>query len=414
MKQSLIFLMSVSSFFQTIFIYAGLDNSRAQLLVNHLDVIRELKTTFTVKQEGRFSSLKKQKIESQTDIHRKYSCLNKIINENWGQFLTDHKQFVDSIIECERQYTNDYYVFYHAQRQELRVFQDFLKEMYEFLKINKGLKDFHFLRFWHDMPVAADANSFIDENNKKGYWNDSEGGMQKILLSVNLALFGSCTEVAAGECTFDYFLKSRSIAYYDTISLFGEVFKFFDFDKKYISELANLQYMIKTQEGTLFQIFIPRKLIDKCGYLSRAFGIPYDKEVPGADFNVTLKRHKTISEPLNMYRQGPVPIKPISVKRYKNVRTKKIAIKSDDSNKAYVIDKMQARLIFSQDMMLNPDSGIKVYRYTTVSAPDMARYQMNLKEIAHNLFVDWLEHLQSNNKLKNTELWKVYKLLAER
>jgi hypothetical protein len=404
MNKVIIFGINIFMVFSISSKCANFDCDQAQLLVKHLDVIRELKTTFAAKNDGRLSSPKKQKIVSQTDIHRKFSCINKIINETWGSFLTNHKKLVDSIIECERQHADDYYVFYHAQRKEWRVFEDFLKEIYEYMQVHCSLHDFHFLRFWANMPATVDANTFIDENNKKGYWNDLDDGMYNLLLSTNLALFGNCTEISGRCCTFDYFMHSYSMTQIDIDGKFGEIFDYFGFDKKYVNDLVVLNDLIKTNEGTLFQIFVPKNLIDHCAYLSYALGHPYDKAVPGADFNETLKRHKTISKPLDMYRKGPAPIKPVPVKTYKKKNRKKVTPKPDDSKDAYVIDQMQARLIFSQDMMLNPDSGIKIYRYTTVSDSDMAKYLTKMKEITHTLFADWLEHQSVCDKIKGTKL----------
>jgi hypothetical protein len=54
--------------------------------------------------------------------------------------------------------------------------------------------------------------------------------------------------------------------------------------------------------------------------------------------------------------------------------------------------------------MLNPDSGIKIYRYTTVSDSDMAKYLTKMKEITHTLFADWLEHQSVCDKIKGTKL----------
>jgi hypothetical protein len=408
MKRYNVFFLSLLIAFTMNLICADLDSCQAQLLVKHLDVLRELKTKFAAKRNSIGSNTKKRQQESQTNNHRRFSSLNKIINENWGSFLASHKKLIDSIIECEQQHTDDYYVFYHAQRQEWRVYEDFLKQVYEYMQVNCSLHDFHFLRFWANMPATVDANTFIDENEKKAYWNDLDDGMYNLLLSANLALFGNCTEVSGCCCTFDYFMRSYSMTAIDINAKFGEVFDFFGFDKKYIDQLVLLKDLIKTNEGTLFQVFIPKNLVDRCAYLAYALGHPYDKVIPGADFNEALKRYKTISKPLDVYRKISAPIKLVPVKKYKKKKTKKIVTKSDASNNAYIIDKMQARIIFSQDMMLNPDSGIKIYRYTTVEDSYMAVYEKQLKELTRRIFIDWLQHANGCNAMQNSRLKNLY------
>ena len=209
----------------------GLTSEKADLLVRHLDLLRELKTAIVDKYDRQVDHAKKSKLDAPTDVHKKFSCLKTIIDSQWGSFLKKNRKFVDSILDREREYVDDYYVFYHAQRKELRILQDFLREIYEYLQITKSLKSFHFLRFWKDMPISVEANTFIDDNNKKGSWNDLIGGMNKLLLSVNLSLFGNCTAISGMCCTFDYFMKSYSMTDFDIWGILNEVFNTFKFDK---------------------------------------------------------------------------------------------------------------------------------------------------------------------------------------
>jgi len=376
--------------------YTKLSEDRAELLVKHLDLMRELKTTIVDKYDTQVAHAKKSELDAPTDAHTKISYLKTIIDSQWGSFLKKNKKFVDSILDHEREHIDDYYVFYHAQRKELRIFQDFLKEIYEYFQVTQSLKSFQFLRFWKEMPISVDANTFIDDNNKKGYWNDTAGGMYKLLLSVNLSLFGSCTAISSSECTFDYFMNCRSIINIDIREIFKEIFKVFNFDQKYINKLVALNKICETKEGTLFQFFIPKELVDHCAYLSHAFGIPYTSHVPGSDFDPAKGRHQTISRTLDVYRKGPGLID-----GYKKDPAMKYL---PDQNIADMVDKMQGRLIFSRDMLLNPSSGIKIYRYTTASDNAMAEYTEQLKKIAHQIFVDWLQTKHACDNIQGTKL----------
>jgi len=386
--------------------YTKLSEDRAELLVKHLDLLRELKTTIVDKYDAHVAHANKSKLDAPTDVHKKISCLKTIIDKEWGSFVRKNKKFVDSIIEREREYVDDYYVFYHAQRKELRILQDFLREIYEYFQVTQSLKSFHFLRFWKDMPISVDANTFIDDNNKKGSWNDLSGGMNNLLLSVNLSLFGNCTAISGMCCTFDYFMKSYSMSYIDIKGILNEVFNTFEFDKKYIDQLIALNKICETKEGILFQFFIPKKLVDHCAYLSRVAGIPYDTAVPGCDFDQLKKRHLSISKTLDVYRKGDALIDAYKKDPAKNYVQDPVTI-------AHTVDQMQGRLIFSRDMLLNPTSGIKIYRYTTVSDKAMANYNEQLKKIAHQIFVDWLQTQHACDNVQGTKLESLVRNIQE-
>ncbi len=380
-----------------------LSEGRAELLVKHLDLMRELKTTIADKYGQKSVQQKKSKLDAPTDAHNKFSYLRSLIDSNWSTFFEKNKKFVESIIARERENIDNYYVFYHAQRNGLRVFQDFLREIYEYFQITQSLRSFHFLRFWKDMPETTDANTFIDENNKKGYWNDSGGGMYKFLLSVNLSLFGSCTAVSCCECTFDFFVNSKNIISVNSKDILNEIFDMFKFDKKYIDSLASLENLIQTKEGNLYQFFIPKKVVDHCAYLSHAFGIPYNSAVPGCGFDQTKCRHANISKVLDAYRQGSA-----LVDAYKKDSAH---TNESESSVALLVDQMQGRLIFSRDMLLNPASGIKIYRYTTASDQVVACYTKQLKNITHQIFVDWLQSSHAGKGIEGSKLLSLYQNL---
>ena len=147
--------------------YTKLSEDRAALLVKHLDLLRELKTTIVDKYDVQVAHAKKSKLDAPTDIHSNISCLKTNIDSQWGSFLSKNRKIVDSILDREREHIDDYYVFYHAQRKELRIIQDFLREVYEYFQVTQSLKSFHFLRFWQDIPTTVDANKFLDEHDPK-------------------------------------------------------------------------------------------------------------------------------------------------------------------------------------------------------------------------------------------------------
>ena len=240
--------------------HTKLREDRAELLVKHLELMRELKTTLVAKYEATNKSIEQDLSAAATDAHLNFSELKKVVDKEWEEFFVAHFDLVNTILERERAYTDEYYVFYHAQRKELRILQDFLREIYEYFQVTQSLNNFHFLRFWKDKPLSVDANTFIDESNKKGPWNDQDRDKASLLLSVNLSLFGNCTAISGSCCTFDYFMSSYSMLDIDIRGIVEDVFNTFKFDKKYVDQLIDLNKINETKEGSLFQIFIPKKM----------------------------------------------------------------------------------------------------------------------------------------------------------
>lgn len=366
-------------------IHAKLSEDRAGLLVKHLDLMRELKTTVGYRNEALNKEIKTANSStSASDAHLSFPGLKEIVDREWEEFFVTHFDLVDTALERERSHANDYYVFYHAQRKEFRVVQDFIREIFEYIRVCEEQKAFQFLRFWGDIPNFANAENFIDETNKKygPLWNDHNPEIAKQLLSVNLSLFGNCTMIAAWECSFDYFMASRSVmfAHAELKTLFDVIFRYFGFDNKYISDLIALAQVIDTKEGSLFQIFIPWQIVDDCAYICTPGGVPIANPLKEGDFDIQKGRHVTISHILAQYRK---------------------AIPNIDH--PYAIDKLQARLVFSWDKLLNPASGIKIYRYTTVSDQALASYKKQLKEIVQTMLRDWLSSNNSCQAIQGTQ-----------
>lgn len=79
---------------------------------------------------------------------------------------------------------------------------------------------------------------------------------------------------------------------------------------------------------------------------------------------------------------------------------------------AGTIDQLQARVIFSKDMMLNPKSGIIIFRYTTDSQRTLKHYTKKIKAITHAIVQDWLKR-EPRNQLHGTRLGKLYRFIDQ-
>lgn len=392
---------------------------RAELLINHLQVMRELKTVAAKKghvhpdnpySTGLFSggySPAFDKYYSQTDAHLSFPYLQEKVLETWGDFFNEHEDFIDNIIAIERQHSDDYFVFYHAQRKEFLIAQDFIKEIFELLHICEQQNAFTFLRFWGKIPPALDVNAFIDNNNSKGDWSDNDAEFATLLLSVNLSLFGNCTRIAGWECTFDYFLNDRSVMFGGClVNILTNIFDFFEFDKQYLQPLLSLLPIIKqSKQGLLFQICIPKNLVDQSVYLSWAGGFPYNFPVPGGKFDKDKNRNLRISPILSLYAKGRSGFDKLRKTSALFIDTlKKFEISDLDIAEAIMADRFQARILFSQDVMLNPASGVEIFRYTMIDDAVMAEYEASLKKITHEIVAQWLENNDNRISIQGSKL----------
>ena len=52
------------------------------------------------------------------------------------------------------------------------------------------------------------------------------------------------------------------------------------------------------------------------------------------------------------------------------------------------INNTQVRLIFSSDVLLNPEAGVQFYRYSTVSKERLKEYYKRLNEIIDEIMVE--------------------------
>lgn len=295
---------------------------------------------------------------------------------------------VDAIIEAEKRYFNDYYVFYHGQKSQFWMLQEFLKELYTLIKIHSPLREFEFLRAWHEAVATYQVNNFIDTHEPKlpkdaatqtAIWDDTTPAMIKNMLCVNLSIFGNFTY--QGESSFEYFINNSNASFVAVENILSKLFDHFGFDKSYIAQLSAQNKLFSHKNGLLLQIFVPKNKVDQYVYLSEAWGIPYRKKLD-ATWNPHKKRHLKISTLLEKYIKEP--------------------------HLMGNFDQLQARILMSQDCLLNPDSGVKIFKYSTENQENIVAYMQIIKNIAKEVFITALEKKKLKNIL-NTPLARLMK-----
>lgn len=346
----------------------------------HIKVIREFKGKQKKKNEPHISSESRSITESYLSIPE----LHQEVMDNWHTVLERYPSFLPSIIAQEKALSGTHYVFYHAQLGRLRVVNDIITHIYNRFHLNQNNPDFNFLRIWYKGLKNTSIEQLLTDEEAvlhpfAGHWDTQKHIAQK-LLSVNLSLFGNCTWTWAGECTFHYFINNYSIKppyVKDIINKLiddFEISKILDCDQytcfeKMLDEIINTYSQSDNDayaaenlldSGLLMQIFIPKDKVDNYVYLCHPCGKPYTKPICPEYFDTQKKRHLKISPIIEKYIMNPTAIENI--------------------------DKLQARILLSQDMVLNPASEVKIYRYTLIDDEAQQAYEQDIEKMIDNLF----------------------------
>lgn len=303
----------------------------------------------------------------------------------------DYPQIVDQAMAREQEHNDGYYVFYHAQELEYYVLQDFVKELYRILNLREPLDDFVFLRAWYEKVEGpknpnefTDAHKILLSSSSLPAIFGLDGFLSKQMLAVNLSLFGNSTKGSAGESTFYFFILSKGIHNFHAKDMIKDVFSHCGLNCAYVDRVLSLMQRIKTfklPRGVLQQIFIPKEKVDKYVYLSRAYGTPL---------------HKKVSTTLELFKNNPEQL---------TIDGEISSLRATKEPRQLDVDTLQARIVFLADGMLNPDSGIKIYRYTAIPDDVMATYEKELKQLVQEVATDLLARRLSCANLGSSKVY---------
>ncbi len=324
---------------------------------------------------------------TQSQAHMSLPEIKKLIDTKYN--TKPYQKMIDAIIGREKEFKDDYYVFYHGMKNVWYVPQDLYTRLYfHFKKLPAHLlQSFVFLRFDGVSFSSVGVQDFLIKKLKEnGLVNDHD--LTDVLFSVNLALFGSVGDDP--ECTWQYFMKARKKIEPDA-QTYEKILDMFGLPHKYIDELMKLTKLFDTEEQTIVQIFVPKDTVDQIGYVAWIRGNPAHQKTMDMVLQ-SLKDKKFEKSPLAMdyytalfkREQEKNPI-------FSNLLER---VKAGDFTLNYFlkfyrnypelitdINRYQARLIFTPDVLLNPLSGVKIFRYSAVKADQLQKYQQKFDEV---------------------------------
>ena len=337
------------------------------VVYNHMQVIGQLKERFASSSK-KYCVFKPSTTEcGPTQAHLSLPKIKDAVDRAYGHAHALERpevaQIVKKVQDREQEFKDDYYVFYHGQFFEFRVLQDIVKTVLQLLHLQGKNKHFVYLRMPTEFYTPLTPKT-VAEEFKSGA-DDHSQDLQKRLISVNLSLFGNIN-LQFIECTFNFFILSYNC---HRLSIKDEIHTFFSLQGlpvEFVNQVIELCEKFKTREGNLIQIFIPKNKVDTCAYLCKPLGHPYDQPIVPAHFDSAKQMHTKFGPVLEEYCNNPA--------RVEN------------------LDALQARLIIANDTLLNPNSGIKIYRYGTMSKAHKRAYKTELKAIVEKLIVNCIEN----------------------
>lgn len=298
-----------------------------------------------------------------------------------------------TIFSNEAEYADKYEVFYHAHPSKVQIVQDLFGAFGNFLHNYKN-KNFIFLRNpiqnWHQKSYLSPQPDEYDLSQLQlyqtllaGSLNDMDTHIQSKLLSVNIHLFANANEwMCRGSSTLNYYANNTSASYNNTLII--QLLEDYDFipHSNFKQIIQNSQQILR---GNLLQIFIPKTKVDNCVYMSHPLGQPFCD-------NFKCISHQELSKCLGLNSTLP--------NFYRGCGRWNFYCP-------------QARIILDHNIMLNPNSGVKIFRYTQNSPETEQQYQQQFKQAMNEMFIEWLERMKKNGvkqealeRINKTELGK--------
>lgn len=334
---------------------------------------------------------------TQTEAYFQIPDLREFVTKEFtGSFeVVRYMDVVSRVLTNEAEFRKTHWAFYHTMSNDWTVWQDVLTKLYNHFNPSAQKKNDEFVFFRiKGQKRPQQAKSFLLTSLREYGLVDDNNEAAGILLSTNLSLFGNTG--LGSESSWRYFMKEKEHSM-PTEERYAEIMDEFDLPHTYIKELMELGKLLETKQQTLVQIFVPKNMIDEVGYLAWATGIPaHQATIDWVRDNVAKRIFKgRAGKPGALWALLAIKDK-FKKEQEKNPLFKEMLEnieKGDYSLNAYLnlfcnkpwdlpnINYVQARLLFAEDILLNPESGVKMFRHTEVNYRKKRTYERRLDEI---------------------------------
>ena len=325
-----------------------------------------------------------------------------VAKEFTGPFeVVRYMDIVSRVMAKEAEFRNSHWVFYHGISNVWTVWQDTLTKLSNHFNpsAQKEGGDFVFLRT--RTKENKQAKEFLINELKENGLVDDNGESRGLLLSTNLSLFGNTG--LGSESTWRYIMKEKKHTEPDR-AMYESIMDEWGLPYTFINELKDLVSLLKTKQQTLLQIFVPKEIVDDIGYLAWATGIPaHQKSIDWVRTNIKNRTYVgKKGKPGALWALAALKDKfkkeqernPLFKEMLANVEDNQYSLNAylkDYCNKPLEVPNMnyiQARLIFTDDILLNPASGVKMFRHTEIEHKKMKAYESRLNEIIQQIIAE--------------------------
>jgi hypothetical protein len=319
-----------------------------------------------------------------------------------------HMDLVSRVMAKEAEMRDTHWAFYHGLDNAWNVWQDVYTELYNHFNPSAAQEDnkFIFLRtrgYGKDMSGKSVKDFLVGSLKEHGLVDDNNeaGGM---LLSTNVSLFGNTGRQGRGECTWFYLMKDQDHRL-PSAQDYENIMKEFNLPNTLVNRCLNLAETLKSKQQTLLQIFVPKNLVDDIGYVAWATGIPaQDKAIGWVQSNVKNKTFEFKNDkPGRLWaledlkskfknQQNSTP----EIKQMFNEMLKEIEEGAYSLNEylTFMCNKplevpnmntVQGRFLFSDQLLLNPQSGIKMFRHDGAGHDQVKEYRRQLNALIKDI-----------------------------
>lgn len=327
----------------------------------------------------------------QSEAHVYSAEIRQLIQSNFN--IIPHLDVIATCVVREEEHSKTHDVFYHALNNEWLLTQDLDKQLYAATKSpNQKTMSGEFVPLRASIGESVTARDYlINQFATRGNIDDTLPSNKGFLLSTNLALFGSVGW--RFECTWNYFMAPSSREPFDK-KYIEAILNKYNFSPKYADELVALVDILRrSKTESLVQIFIPRALVDEIAYVAWVKGIPAHQKTIKWAMDVTRKQNDprwAINKLTEMFKDEQQQ-NPLFKETIQLINEGKFGVREllgAYRNKPWEVDNLnllQARLIITKEILLNPTSGVKFYRYSTLDAKDVDEYRIKLNAIVDRM-----------------------------
>lgn len=333
----------------------------------------------------------------QSEAHVYSPEVRKLIQANYD--IIPYLDVISSCVTKEAELAGTHDVFYNGFNNDYTLLHDLERLLgiatgeYKPSKgSQKSLEEFVPLR--SKIGKTMTAQEFLSSQFKsKGNVDDRKGEITKglaigsVLLSANLALFGSVGWKY--ECTWEYFMTPTSQEEFNPNYITAILTKY-KIPHTYATELvALIDILRRSPTQGLLQIFIPREKVDTVAYVAWVKGIPANQKTIKWIMDKSRNPHDprwAINQLRNMFKEEKQD-NPLFKETLQEIEEGKFGIRDMlyvYRNKPWEIEHinlLQARLMITKEILLNPNSGVKFYRYSHIKNKDLEEYKTKLNAI---------------------------------